>query len=78
MAWNLVSAARRGNAGAMFAGALISVVLGLALYSPIKGFVGNATDGGSNDSLLNLIPTFWVLACLGIAVAMGIASFKGK
>lgn len=76
---NIMSlAARKGNAGVQFASALIAVVLGLVLYSPIKTYVNNSKDGGSNDSLLDLIPTFWVIACLGVAVAMGIAAFKGR
>lgn len=69
---------RRGTTGAAFAGALVAVVLGLVLYGPIKTYVNDSKDGGSNDSLLDLIPTFWVISCLGVAVAMGIAAFKGR
>lgn len=76
----MLGISRRGATGAeaaLFAGALIVVVIGLALYPTVKAYVGNATLGSdSNTSLLNLIPTFWVFGVLGVSVAMAITAFK--
>lgn len=69
--------AKRGNgSAAMFVSALIVVILGLVLYSPVKDYVNDSLDGGSNDSLLKLIPTFWVIGVLAVAVGLSIAAFK--
>lgn len=67
---------RRGNSAGKFAGALVSIVLGLALYQPIVEYVGNTTAEGTNQSLLNLIPTFWIIACLAVAVGMAVSAFR--
>lgn len=59
-------------------GALIALIVMLALLPVVQSFVSGANVTGSSATLVSLIPLFWVLAAVGIAVALGIQAYKGQ
>ena len=65
---------------AAFTGALIAIIVGLALLPVVQEFANDskAQDNSSQDKLIDLIPLFWVLAVLAVAVAMTVAGFKSR
>lgn len=56
--------------------ALIAIILMLALLPVVQSFVSGANVTGTQATLINLIPLFWILAAVGVGVGIGIAAYK--
>lgn len=58
-------------------GALLTIVIGLALLPVVNTFVENASvnQTATTTTLLALVPIFWVLAVVAIAAALAYKSF---
>lgn len=69
---------KKGSSPALFISALVTVIISLSLYNPLKAYVGNASEGDANASVLNLIPLVWVFGTLAVAVGLMIAGFRHK
>lgn len=59
-------------------GALLTIVIGLALLPVINEFVAQAqvNQSATTSTLLALVPVFWVLAVVAIAAALAYNAFK--
>lgn len=72
-----ISGNTRGAHTGAFVGALVVIILGLALLSPVTDYVAAAVNASpSNAGILNIIPTLWVV---GVMVsAAGLAYMGAK
>ena len=61
-----------------FVGALITIVIGLALLPVVRSFVATGQENAtaSESSLLGLVTLMWIFAVIGVAVSIGIAAYK--
>jgi len=60
--------------------ALIAIVIALVLFPVVSSFVTTAQINASatSSTLLGLIPLFWVLGAVGLAVGLIYHGFKSK
>lgn len=68
------------KSAALFTAALIAIIVGLALLPVVRDFANDSKSGAndSTDKLIDLIPLFWVLAVLGVTVALTVVAFRMK
>jgi len=78
MILNSLKVNKRGVGGGFFIAALVELVLALALLPTVRTFVNNSKNGDSNDTLLDIIPTFWIIGAVVVAAVLSYAGVKNK
>ena len=55
---------------------LLTIVIGIALLPVVQSFVDGANQTGTNKTLLDLVPLFWILGVVGVAAIVGYRAWK--
>ena len=66
-----------GKVTALLIIAMIGLIVGVTLISPISTAIGNANLTGTNKTLADLIPTLFVVALVGIPIGILAFTFRG-